>query len=96
VLLSLISDGHNIISILIVLVSSISVFYYIRVVKVVFFEPGNSQINNSQFQNVFKNDFFDIDCVVMSLCLFLLVFFFFFPSLLFLFSQNIVLGLFSV
>jgi len=96
VLLSLVFSGYKIAAVILVLISAISVFYYVRVIKVVFFEPEGVKTQNQRFHTLFNKDFFDLDCMIMGVCLFSLIFFFFYPSLLILTSQNIVLGLFNV
>jgi len=94
VLVGLIDSNEIIGSIFLIMISAISVFYYIRVIKVMFFESKEINSRNDQFQTVFKNGFFEIDCFIISLCLFFLVYFFFYPSSLLLICQYIVLNSF--
>ena len=77
-----------------IMISAISVFYYIRVIKVVFFESKEAKARNDQFQTIFTVNLFDFDCLVISICLFCLVYFFFYPSTLLLLCQYIVLSSF--
>ena len=87
-------DDQLIGAISLIMISAISVFYYIRVIKVVFFESKEAKARNDEFQTIFKVDLFDFDCLVISICLFSLIYFFFYPSTLLLFCQYIVLSSF--
>ena len=92
ILLSLVESNKLISALLLVLISAVSVFYYLRIIKTVFFESKNEIKSNKEFQVVFTNSFLFIDCLVISLCLFGLLFFFFNPTLLLLVCHNIALG----
>jgi NADH-quinone oxidoreductase subunit N len=94
ILFGLIDSSQLIGSICLIMISAISVFYYIRVIKVIFFESKEVRSKNDQFQTVFNLSLFDFDCVIISICLFLLVYFFFYPSTLLLICQYIVLSSF--
>jgi len=92
ILFGLINSNELLGSIFLVVISAVSVFYYIRVVKVIFFESKDLRVNNDSFQTVYKSYLFDLDCVTISLCLFLLLLCFFYPTFLLLICQYIVLG----
>ena len=94
ILFGLIDSQQLLGAIIIIMLSSISVFYYIRVVKVIFFETKDIKSNNEKFQTIFNVGFFNFDCVIMSVCLFSLVYFFFYPTSLLLICQYIVLNSF--
>lgn len=94
ILLGLINSNHLISALFLIVISAISVFYYIRVVKVIFFESKNIKSNNYQFQTIFNTDLFSFDYLIISTCLFLLVFFFFYPTTLLLICQYLVLNSF--
>ena len=94
ILFGLIDSNQLIGAICLIMISAISVFYYIRVVKVIFFESKEVRSRNDQFQTVFNLSLFDFDCLIISVCLFLLVYFFFYPSTLLLMCQYIVLSSF--
>lgn len=80
-------------SLSLILISAVSVFYYLRIIKVIFFESKDIKSNNNnQFQTVLNIAFFDLDIVVIVLCLFFLLFFFFYPTLLLLVCQYLLLG----
>jgi len=85
ILFELIESNQLIGSILIILISAISVFYYIRVIKVVFFESKEIHKNTEQFHTNFNIGFFNCDYLIIASLLFLLFFFFFKPTLLLLF-----------
>lgn len=76
---SIVSFGNLMCSFIIIIVSSLSVFYYLRIIKITFFEKS-LKIKSSQ---VIINDyFFDFDCILISFFLFLLFFLFLYPSFL--------------
>jgi NADH:ubiquinone oxidoreductase subunit 2 (subunit N) len=91
----LISSDFWLTSVVIVLISSISVFYYIRVVKILFFEVKDLKVNNQNIQTTFSVDLFDLYCTIMALGLYLLFFFFLFPEIPMLGSHYIVLSTFG-
>ena len=92
ILFSLIDANELIISLFLILISAISVFYYIRVIKVIFFESKDVKPLNDSFQTTFKGILIDFDYIVIASCLFFLLFFFFYPTVLLLICQNLVLG----
>lgn len=76
---------------LIILASIFSIFYYLRVIKIVFFEFKNISGKNESFHITIKTLFFDIDSLILAFLLFLLLFLFFNPTLLILCNNCIVL-----
>lgn len=94
ILSSIIESKNVFFSLLLAMISAVSVFYYLRVIKVIFFESKDLKLNNDQFQIVFNSPQFKSECLLISICLFLLLFFFFFPSFLLLICQYIVIGSF--
>jgi NADH-quinone oxidoreductase subunit N len=91
ILLSLIESNNLITAFCFVIVSSISVFYYLRVIKLVFFENNFFKINLNQ---ILVNDFFlEFDCLLISVALFLLLFLFFYPTLLVLFCNVLIFNI---
>lgn len=95
VLLELVKSENIIYAILLIILSSISAFYYIRVVKIVFFEPKNKNEKYEKFQIIFHNSKLDIIYILFSSLLFLLTILFFYPTSLLLFCQYIVLNISS-
>ena len=83
ILLELVYSKLQILSVLILLISSVSIFYYIRIIKIIFFESVSKKwftINKSQI--VFE--FYGLSTAFFFLTLFqtLLLIFFFFPNML--------------
>jgi NADH-quinone oxidoreductase subunit N len=91
ILLGLVESKELLVSLFLILISAVSVFYYIRIIKIVFFESKNFIRSNNSFQTVFHTEAIE-DYSIVSFCLFLLIFLFFYPNFLLLLSQNIVLG----
>jgi len=94
ILFGLIESNQLVVSIFLIMISAISVFYYIRVVKVIFFESKEYHSTNDNIQTVFNNGLFHTDYLIIAGCLFLLIFFFFYPTTLLLFCQYLVLSSF--
>ena len=94
IILSLLKENVYFFSIVLVLISIISSYYYIRIIKIIFFEKykrSNFYLNHT----IFKTSFLDLENIIYSFCVFLTILLFFYPSLLILFSNNICLdGLF--
>lgn len=79
-------------ALLLILISAISVFYYLRVLKIIFFEAKENYLNNENSQTIFNSSFFFINCLIISFLLFLLIFCFIYPTYLLLVCQYIVLN----
>jgi NADH-quinone oxidoreductase subunit N len=94
ILSELIYFDQTIAAIVLIFITSISVFYYIRVIKTLFFEPAVSKTTINSFQLVFFNSGLDGLYVVLALILFFLVVCFFYPTTLFLFCHYTVLSSF--
>lgn len=78
----------------VVIISSISVFYYLRVIKILFFESKVSKLKIENSQIIFNSNLFNLDCLLISIGLFALMYIFFYPSYLLLSCQSITLGSF--
>lgn len=88
-------EFNNLILALVVIGSSlISAFYYIRFLKVIFFEPLQFSLKNNSAQIIFLNYYFYYSCFINTSLLFLLIYFFFNPIILFLWSSRIVFSSF--
>lgn len=93
-ILSEIVNSKDIIpSVLLIIISSISVFYYIRMIKIMFFEPKGIENYYERFQIVFFNSFLDNIYLSISFLLFLLLTIFFSPTIFLLFSQYLILNI---
>ena len=95
VLLELVNSQNSLYAALLILISSISAFYYIRVIKIMFFEPKNLDEKYEKFQIIFFNSRLDNLYILFSLLLLLLIILFFYPTSLILLCQYIVLNLSS-
>ena len=94
ILFGLIEANQLVVAIFLIMISAISVFYYIRVVNVIFFESKEYQYTNDNIHTVFNTGLFHTDYLIIAGCLFLLIFFFFYPTTLLLFCQYLVLSSF--
>jgi len=77
-------------SIVFIVVGSVSVFYYIRVIKIIFFEYNFDVSSKDSFQSVFLTFLLDQMCFLLSIGLFTLMLIFFYPTSLLLVSEYIV------
>ena len=73
------------------IISSISIFYYIRIIKTMFFEPKQNDKRDENFQTTFHDEFLDRIYTICAFLLALLLLIFYKPSLLLLFCQYIIL-----
>ena len=76
---SIVEYNNLMCSFIIIIVSALSVFYYLRIIKITFFEK-NLRIQSSQV--IINDSFFDFDCILLAFFLFLLFFIFLYPSFL--------------
>jgi len=81
-------------ALLLVLISAVSVFYYLKVIKIVCFETPMLTTQKNYIQVVFRTAYFYGDSVVLALSLFFLVYVFFSPAYLLVGCNKIVLGSF--
>ncbi len=78
---SLVESKNVIGSFLLLITSALSAFYYLRIIKIIFFEKQIiSKVYYSQV--IFKDTFFEMECFLISAISFSLFFLFFYPSLL--------------
>lgn len=87
----LMNSGSLFISIALMFISSVSVFYYIRMIKIMYFEPKDLENEKEKFQVVFNSNGSDYIYLIFSCLLFLLMFLFFNPTLLLLSCEYLVL-----
>jgi NADH-quinone oxidoreductase subunit N len=83
-------------SILLIIISSISVYYYIRVIKLIYFEPIKiiSKVK-SNFTIIFFNNDLDKIYFIFVLLLFILIVLFYFPTLFLTICQYVVIHSFG-
>jgi NADH-quinone oxidoreductase subunit N len=92
ILLELVKIDALISAIMLILISSVSVYYYIRIVKVLFFEPKEYD-NSQKFQVIFYNKNLDSIYMIFSICTFVLIVTFFYPNLCYLLCEYLLLGI---
>jgi NADH:ubiquinone oxidoreductase subunit 2 (subunit N) len=91
VLHSLILNNDIITATVLIIVSVVSTFYYLRFIKIVFFDKKlNSSVNCKMITK--DSFFFQIESTLSAALLFLLLYLFFSPSLMLLFINTIALG----
>jgi len=95
VLSSLIQINENFISVLFLTVSAISTFYYLRILKIVFFENKSIKTTNKSLV-IFNSYLFNIEIFLIVFYLFLLLLFFFYPTDILMFSQYILLNFYNI
>lgn len=93
ILLELVSIGHLVPATLAAIVSSISVFYYIRMVKIIYFEPKEGEKRPKDFQIIYNGVHLDQIYFIFAFLLFLLVVIFLYPTSLRLFCDYLVLNM---
>jgi NADH-quinone oxidoreductase subunit N len=95
ILFGLINSDFILSSCFIILISAISVFYYLRIVKIIFFETKHAKMNNQHLQTIFPTVWNDIVSCITATCLFFLILFFFYPEIPFLSFQYLLLNTFG-
>lgn len=90
ILYDLIKENFVYIAIVFLFVSAASIYYYIRVLKILYFEPTKNVESSLYFFQV-NNSASELYFIVLALFTFALSFFFFFPTQLLLFCQYISL-----
>jgi hypothetical protein len=80
-------------AVFLMLLNIISVYYYIRVIKITFFEISFLKTSNLEFQMIYTSNFYETRLFIIVFLLFSLVFIFFYPLSLFLFAQYSILML---
>ena len=91
ILFEIIDSQQILPAVLLIIISSISAFYYIRMVKIIFFEPKQIERSYEKFQVVFHNSSLNSIYIILSVLLFIIVVLFFFPTTLILLCQYIIL-----
>ena len=81
VLFSIISDYNFLVVFFLVLITLISSYYYFKIIKILFFD-SDLKLDKKLFYITQENYNFNLDCLLYSSISFLLIFFFFFPTIL--------------
>lgn len=77
---------------LLMLVSSISVFYYIRIIKLIYFEPlAKFGFKSEIARSVYQDNFLDFMYLIFSITLFTIIIIFFYPEFFSLIFEYILL-----
>ena len=92
VLKDAISLGFQLVSIAVVLISAVSFYYYLRLIKIAFFEIEVTKKNKKVFQSIFRNVLTDSILSVLVFGSFGLFISFFIPEYILLYVDLIVLG----
>ncbi len=95
ILFEVINSANIISAAILIIISSISVYYYIRMIKIMFFEPKSIEKNYEKFQVIFHNAFLDNIYLNIAMLLSLLLIIFFYPTMPLLICQYIVLSISS-
>ena len=94
VIYSLVDADQLLGALFLIMVSAISVYYYLRVIKVIYFESKGVVPDSYKFKTVYATNLFSLNSILIALCLFLLVFFFFYPTSLLLICEYLVVNSF--
>jgi NADH-quinone oxidoreductase subunit N len=78
ILFALIETKNLFVSFFLVLISAISVYYYIRMIKISFFESTTIHLSNLSNLTTYKENGYEYQSIIICFFLFLLIFFFFF------------------
>jgi NADH-quinone oxidoreductase subunit N len=93
IIFNLVNQNEIIMAILLVLISAISVYYYIRILKIAFFEPKNNLLNDG-FKTIHVWHSSETLIFIIPILLSVLIFLFYNPSLFLLISEYIAFGTF--
>lgn len=94
ILVELARSNYMFMLIFLLIISAVSVFYYIRIVKVVFFEPNTKKEKIKNFQPIFFNKNLDTINVLITFSSLILVVFFYYSSIINLIAQYFALNSF--
>jgi proton-translocating NADH-quinone oxidoreductase chain N len=94
ILYGLISSGDIVVALLLIIISAVSTFYYLRIIKIIYFETIESNLKIEDCQITFNDAFVNYSCIILSLFSTLLILTFFYPTALMLYCNSLVLGSF--
>lgn len=95
IIYELIASNKLIGAIALILISSVSVYYYIRMIKVAYFEPGKEDTGSKRVNVVFLNSNLDRLYFIFTFLLFLIGVLFYFPTLFLTICQYVVIHSFG-
>ncbi len=93
ILFDVLQNVNIIVGVFLIIISAVSVYYYIRMIKIMFFEPKSIESNYEKFQVTFHDSFLDTIYLIIPMLLSLLVIFFFCPTMPLLLCEYIVLNM---
>lgn len=93
ILIGLIANSNILLSVMAIIISILSSYYYLRIIKILFFDKKLHFITISNKYLTNTNSLLSLETIVSSFCLYLLFFIFFYPSNLILLSNLLVMNL---
>lgn len=93
ILFEVLKSKNILVVIFLIVISALSVFYYIRMIKIISFEPKKLNVYYENCQTIFYNSFLDNIYLTIALLLIILIVLLFYPTILILFCQYIVLNI---
>ena len=93
IFLGLVEFKQILVALILILLNMIAVYYYTRIIKITFFEVKFLNRKNLEFQTTYKNFLHEISVFVLVFFMIALCYIFFYPSLFYLGSHYIVLGI---
>ena len=95
IIFNLVSEHMFIYTVILVLLSAVSSYYYMRIIKIMFFEK-NKKLILLNAHSFFDSQISELDSIFYIFCLFFLILLFFFPTIILLVSNVFILGFFAV
>lgn len=92
ILKSLIDSDYQIVAVFVILISSISFFYYLRIIKIIFFELETMRESKELFESTYDDEFSDLFCCLTVFTCFAIYLILLYPEFLVLTADLIVLG----
>jgi NADH-quinone oxidoreductase subunit N len=80
IILGLIYNDDFLVAVLLIVISIISTYYYLRIIKVIFFDTQKYNTISKSLLTSYSYSL-NIECTILSFCIFLLFFLFFYPSI---------------
>ena len=79
IILGLVYNDDFLVAVLLIIISIISTYYYLRIIKIIFFDTQKYNVISKSLLTVSSYSL-NIECTILSFCMFLLFFLFFYPS----------------
>jgi NADH-quinone oxidoreductase subunit N len=94
IIFNIIESKNLVLALILIIISLISAFYYLRFLKVVFFEPTSYNLKNSTAQIVFINFFSTLQFFLIASLIYFIIFLFFNPDFLILCCHKMVFNIY--